>query len=155
MTPIDDDLDGVVAAAIELDVFFERAELAVDAGLRVAADAQPGELLLELALAAANDRREHVDALVLRVEHHHVDDPLERLAGDLLAAVRTVRYADVREQQPQVIVDFGDGADRRAGIGAVVFCSIEIAGERPSIRSTSGFSICSRNWRAYADSDST
>ena len=38
------------------------------------------ELLLELALAAADDRREHVDARVLRVEHHQVDDPLERLA---------------------------------------------------------------------------
>ena len=31
--PIDDDFDGVVAAAIELDVLFERAELAVDARL--------------------------------------------------------------------------------------------------------------------------
>ena len=37
------------------------------------------ELLLELALAAADDRRQHVDALVLRVRHHHVDDALERL----------------------------------------------------------------------------
>src|ERR1700741_2348838 len=32
---------------------------------------------------------------------------------------------------------------------------MEIAGERPSIESTSGFSICSRNCRAYADRDST
>src|SRR5438128_2087899 len=32
---------------------------------------------------------------------------------------------------------------------------MEIAGERPSIESTSGFSICSRNCRAYADKDST
>jgi hypothetical protein len=35
------------------------------------------------------------------------------------------------------------------------FCSIEIAGDRPSMESTSGFSICSRNWRAYADRLST
>jgi len=41
------------------------------------------------------------------------------------------------------------------GFLLVVFCSIEMAGERPSIESTSGFSICSRNWRAYAESDST
>jgi hypothetical protein len=34
-------------------------------------------------------------------------------------------------------------------------CSIAIAGDRPSIASTSGFSICPRNCRAYADSDST
>ncbi len=34
------------------------------------------------------------------------------------------------------------------GFFDVVFCSIEIAGESPSIESTSGFSICSRNCRA-------
>jgi hypothetical protein len=34
------------------------------------------------------------------------------------------------------------------GFEPVVFCSMEMAGESPSIRSTSGFSICSRNWRA-------
>src|SRR6267142_1331083 len=41
------------------------------------------------------------------------------------------------------------------GLRDVVFCSIEIAGESPSISSTSGFSICSRNCLAYAESDST
>jgi hypothetical protein len=41
------------------------------------------------------------------------------------------------------------------GLCEVAFCSIEIAGESPSIRSTSGFSISCRNCRAYADSDST
>ena len=30
-----------------------------------------------------------------------------------------------------------------------------MAGERPSIWSTSGFSIIDKNWRAYVDSDST
>jgi hypothetical protein len=35
------------------------------------------------------------------------------------------------------------------------FCSIATAGESPSIESTSGFSMRSRNCRAYADSDST
>jgi hypothetical protein len=114
--PIDDDLDRVVAAPIELDVLFQRAELTVDTRLGVAAHAQPGELFLELALASAHDRREHIDALVLRVQHHHVDDALERLAGDFLAAVRTVRHADVREQQAEVVVDLGDGANRRARI---------------------------------------
>jgi len=41
------------------------------------------------------------------------------------------------------------------GLREVVFWSIEIAGESPSIESTSGFSIIWRNWRAYAESDST
>ena len=41
------------------------------------------------------------------------------------------------------------------GLRTLFFCLIAIAGAMPSIRSTSGFSIRSRNWRAYADSDST
>ena len=32
---------------------------------------------------------------------------------------------------------------------------METAGDRPSMKSTSGLSIWPRNWRAYADSDST
>ena len=35
------------------------------------------------------------------------------------------------------------------------FWSMEIAGESPVISSTSGFCICFRNCRAYAESDST
>jgi hypothetical protein len=41
------------------------------------------------------------------------------------------------------------------GFRPVVFCSMEMAGDSPSITSTSGFSITPRNCRAYADSDST
>ena len=114
--PIDDDLDGVVAAAIELDVFVERAEHAVDARLGEPLLLQLRELFLELPFAAADDRRQHVDARILRIQHHHVHDALERLGGDLAAALMAVRHADVGEQQPQVVVDFRDGADRRARI---------------------------------------
>ena len=114
---IDHHVDRVIPAPIELDVFFERLELTVDPRLGEAFRAQRGELLLELALASPDHGREHVDARILRIEHHHVHDPLERLAGDLLAAVRTMRHADAREEQPQVVVDLGDGAHRRAGIG--------------------------------------
>src|SRR5919206_4437193 len=41
------------------------------------------------------------------------------------------------------------------GFRDVDFWSMEIAGESPSMKSTSGFSIWPRNWRAYADNDST
>ena len=37
----------------------------------------------------------------------------------------------------------------------VVFWSIDIAGDNPSIYSTSGFSICPKNCLAYADKLST
>ena len=44
----------------------------------------------------------------------------------------------------------GEGLRKRGyrGFFEVVFCSMEIAGESPSIWSTSGFCISSRNWRA-------
>src|SRR3954467_6376582 len=41
------------------------------------------------------------------------------------------------------------------GLREVDFWSIETAGDRPSMKSTSGLSICPRNCRAYDDSDST
>src|SRR4051795_5682628 len=41
------------------------------------------------------------------------------------------------------------------GLRLVDFWSIDTAGERPSMKSTSGLSIWPRNWRAEGDSDST
>src|SRR3990167_3858427 len=41
------------------------------------------------------------------------------------------------------------------GLRDADFWSIEIAGDRPSMKSTSGLSINPKNWRAYAESDST
>ena len=41
------------------------------------------------------------------------------------------------------------------GLCDVDFCSIDIAGDNPSILSTSGLSTIDKNCLAYADSDST
>src|SRR6266550_3705569 len=41
------------------------------------------------------------------------------------------------------------------GLRLAAFWSIDTAGDSPSMKSTSGLSICPRNWRAYADRDST
>jgi hypothetical protein len=76
------------------------------------------QLLLELALAAAHDRREHVDARVLRVEHHEVEDALERLRRNFTAAGIAVRRPDVGEQQAEVVVNLGDRADGRTRVGS-------------------------------------
>ena len=48
---------------------------------------------------------------------HLVDDLLDALALDGVA-VRAVRDADPGEQQPEVVVDLGDGADRRPRVAA-------------------------------------
>ena len=64
-------------------------------------------------LRPADDRRQHHEAGALGQRHHVVDDLLDRLAGDRLAAAVAVRVADPRPEQAQVVVDLGDGADRR------------------------------------------
>ena len=49
---------------------------------------------------------------------HELHDPLERLRRDLEAAPGAMRDADVREQQAEVVVDFGDRPDRRPRVGS-------------------------------------
>ena len=97
--PVDHDVDGVVLPAVERQVVVEALELAVDARLGEAAGRNRLQLLLELALPPTDDRRQHVDPAVLGIGHHQVDDPLEGLAGDLPAAVRAVRHADIGEER--------------------------------------------------------
>jgi hypothetical protein len=70
-----------------------------------------------------------------------VDDLLRRLPGDDLPAVGAVRHADPGEEGPQVVVDLRDRTDGRPGFFEADFWSIEIAGDRPSMKSTSGLSI--------------
>ena len=65
-----------------------------------------------------------------------------------LARLGIVGDADAGVEQAQVVVDLGDRADGRAGVAAARFWSIEMAGDRPSMKSTSGLSIWPRNWRA-------
>ena len=93
-------------------------DLAVDPGPDVAL---PGEVLEQrvvLALAAAHDRRQHLEAGALGQLQDAVDDLLRRLALQPGAVVRAVLDADAGVQQAQVVVDLGDRADRRAGVAA-------------------------------------
>ena len=93
---------------------------------RHAVDAHPGETLLGqvveqravLALAPPHDRRHDLEAGPLGQLEHPVDDLLGRLAGDRPAAVGAVRVPDAGVEEPQVVVDLGDGPDRRARVAA-------------------------------------
>ena len=111
---IDHDRDVVLVALVELDLLVEHPQLAVDQRARVAVAAQLLEDLAVLALAAADDRREHHEPPALRdLVEHPVDDLLDRLPLDRRAADVAVRLADPRPQQAQVVVDLRDGADGR------------------------------------------
>ena len=90
--------------------------LAVHARAAVALGLEIGEQVDELALALAHQRRQHLEAAALRQLQDPVDDGLRRLARDRAAALGAVRLADAREEQTQVVVDLGDGADRRARV---------------------------------------
>ena len=76
------------------------------------------EQLAVLALAAPHDRREDHELRALRQRHHLVDDLLRRLRLDRSPAVVAVRMPDPGPEQPQVVVDLGDRADRRARVAA-------------------------------------
>ena len=108
----------MIAPSVEADVFLEQSRLPVDARLGEATRPQRLQLFLELPFSPSDDGRQDVDARVLRIGHHEIDDALERLRRDLAAAVGTVRHADVGKEQTQIIVDLGDRADGRAGVRA-------------------------------------
>ena len=87
-------------------------------------DPDPGEALLGqvveeravLALAAAHDRGQDLEAGALGQLEDAVDDLLGGLAGHRAPAVRAVGMADAGVEQPQVVVDLGDRPDRRARV---------------------------------------
>ena len=69
-----------------------------------------------LALLAADDRRKQLHARLFFKRHQPVNDLVDGLLVNLLAAFRTVRRTDARPQQAHVVVDFGDRADRRTRV---------------------------------------
>ena len=110
---VDDRLDGVLLLLLQLRRVGQRVDHAVDPDPGEALDLQVGEQVDVLALALADDRREHLEPGALGHLEDAVDDLLRRLLGDQLAADRAVRLADARVEQAQVVVDLGDRADRR------------------------------------------
>ena len=69
-----------------------------------------------LALLAADDRRKQLHARLFFKRHQPVNDLVDGLLVNLLAAFRTVRRTDARPQQAHVVVDLGDRADRRTRV---------------------------------------
>ena len=108
---IDDDVEIVGLRAIELEGVAEVDHRAVDACPDEAVAPQALELQLELAFAGTGDGREDAEARALGEREDAVDDLLDRLRLDSLAAVGAVRDADAREEKPQVVGDLGDRAD--------------------------------------------
>lgn len=113
---VDDHLDGVLLLLLERGRLGELDGLAVDPSAAVALGLEVGEEVDELALALAHQRREDLEAAALGQAQDLVDDGLRGLPGDGAVALGAVRLADPGEEQPEVVVDLGDGADRRARV---------------------------------------
>ncbi len=118
LQPVDDDLDVVLDAAVELEVVGQPHDLAIDAGADEAALEHVLEEVLVLALLAAHHGRQDEEARPLRQGQDAGEDLFARLGGDGPAAVGAVALADAGEEDAQVVVDLGDGADGRARIAA-------------------------------------
>ena len=114
---VDDGFDGVVFALFEAHAFFDLGDFAIDADAE-AFFVEVLELFAELTLAAADDGSEDGDALLHVVVAAAIDDLRDDLvgglAGDGAVAVGTVRLTYRRVEEAEVVVDFGDGADRGA-----------------------------------------
>ncbi len=113
---IDDHVEVVNARAIELDLVSQIHHRAVDAGADEALAPEAFELQFQFALSRAGHRRKHAEARSFRHREEAVDDLLDRLRFDSLAAMGTMRNADARIEKTQVVGDFGhraDGGSRR------------------------------------------
>ena len=113
----------MVLALVERNLVFEIDQLAINAGAGKSMLGKLFNLLLKLAFAAANNWREHHDA-VFGLERHHALDNLRRsLPRNRSPAFWAMRHANRRIQQPQIVVDFCNRAHRRtwAAAGGFLF----------------------------------
>ena len=113
---VDHDLDRVLELLVERRRLVERVGLSVDAGPAEALLLELAEQLDVLTLAAADDRGEHLEPAPLLQREDAVDDLLRRLPLDRRAARGAVRPAGPCVEEPEVVVDLGDRADRRPGV---------------------------------------
>ena len=116
--PVHDDVDVVLVLLVQDRRIGELDDLAIHPGPAEPAGGELAEDLGVLALPAADHRGQDLEPGALRQIHQPIDDLLRRLPADRLAADRAVRPAGAGVQQPQVVVDLGDGAHGRARVAA-------------------------------------
>ena len=113
---VDDDLDIVLFVLFEGNFLAEVIHVPVGADADIARAARVLENFYMLAFFAADDRRHDLHARALAQRHELVDDLVDGLLADLLAAVRTVRRADARPEQAQIVVHLRHRADGGSGV---------------------------------------
>ncbi len=116
--PVHHDVDVVAPVTRELRRGVQLEPRAVDARPQVALPPRGLELLAVLPLAAPHERGEQRHPFPGGPLEHGVGDLLHALALHHVPAVRAVLDPEPGEQQPQVVVDLGDGPDGGPGVAA-------------------------------------
>ena len=108
---VDDDLDVVLFVLLEGNFLAEVVHIPVGADADIARAARILENFHMLALFPADDRRHDLHARALAQRHELVDDLVDGLLANFLAAVGAVRRADARPEQAQIVVHLRHRAD--------------------------------------------
>ncbi len=106
-------------------------EFAVDLDPLKALLLQVGEVLFVLALPPARDRRQQIEPRPFGKREHAIDHLGNGLALDGKPRGRRVGDADTRPQEPHIVVNLGDGADRRARVARGRFLLDGDGGRQP------------------------
>jgi hypothetical protein len=116
--PIDDHVDRVLDVLGEARRGVEVVDLCVDAHAREALRAQLLQKIRLLALAPRDHGREDHEPAVLGQGGDLVDHLRDALRLQREMVLWAVRRAGARVEKPQIVVDLGHGADRRARVVA-------------------------------------
>ena len=106
----------MLLVAVEVDLIVEAVHIAIHAGTREASLADLFKDRLIRPLACAYQRREDKQAGTIGKLFDLVHDLLRGLFHHLTSTNWTMRDTRTREQKPHVVIDFGNGTDRRTGI---------------------------------------
>ncbi len=109
-------LDGVLLLQLQGRGIREITHLPVDAGTDITLGRQVLQQLDVLPLAVAHHGGQQHQFAPLRLGQHLVHHLADGLGGKRDAVGRAARLADPGKQQTQVVVNFGDGADRGARV---------------------------------------
>src|SRR6266550_6500728 len=115
---VDDDRDVVVHPTIQLRRVGDLDEISIDDRADEALLAGGVEQLAEFSFATAYERREDLDPGAFRPLKNGIGNLAGALSLDRATAIRAVRRPGAGVEKTEVVVDLGDGPDRRARVVA-------------------------------------
>ena len=113
---VDDHRDVVLEGLFERGGIGEGNHFTVYHRTGIALSAQVAKEVDKLALLLVDDLRQNLKTGSLGQLENLIHDLLRGLLDDLFTAVCAEWHSDARPKQAQVVVDFGDGSDRRARV---------------------------------------